>query len=188
MDKSGLRKLIREEVQRELYAVLPGLIKEALASVVAKVAPRKRGQPPVRRPVQEVHTAGHAVVFEEDREFDEAARAKLAAALGYGDGPRLTEPRVNPVRAPVMEVAGVPVSGGLRAHEQAAGLGHMADLSYEKDDEFSVRGPDAVDESALTPAGPEVPLALVKALGSQAKKVLDEAVARKNWRPGMKKR
>lgn len=178
MNKTDLRAIIREEVRQELYAVLPDLLREALTGVMQKASAPKR-----RTPVQESRQPRPT-----QKSFD---RTKLARMIGYGDmKPGMSymdEPASGRRIEEVREVAGVPVQGGLRAMEQAAGLAHLSNMSWDEGATRGVQGADEVDvvDSA---GGPEVPMALVEALGTRAKAVLDEAERKANWRPGMKKR
>ena len=179
MNKSELRAMIREEVQQEVYSILPGLIKEALANVVGRT----------RRPARVKPSRMVAEAVGTPKEFDEDAKLTLRERLGYGDMTPGKAAVVGRSAQPVMEVAGVPVAGGIRAREAAAGLGHLSNMSW--DEGGSVVGPDAgADVTAgvgAVDSGGDVPMALVAALGSRSKKVLDEVNRKSNWRPGMKK-
>ena len=186
MTKTDLRKMIREEIQKELYSILPELLREALAATITKTSNAKRR--PVRRPLVED-------VEEDDapkKEFDGAARNRLAAMLGYGD---ITAESIRrPVRAnettassrPPATIAGVTVEGGLMAKEAAAGMTNLRKLSW--DDSGAGAGVTTMVEGAVPQqdAGPELPSQLVNALGTRAKKVFDAAQNRAKWRPGKK--
>lgn len=178
MNKTELRAMIREEIQRELYSVLPDLLREALTGALKKAT-----QPIRRAPIQETRRPRPT----EPQSFD---RNRLARMIGYGDmKPGMSymdEPASNARIQEVREVAGVPIAGGLRAAEQAAGLGHLSNMSWDEAASAGITGADNVDVAADS-AAPEVPMALVEALGSRAKAVLDEAERKSNWRPGMKK-
>ena len=185
MTKTELRKMIREEIQRELYSILPGLLREALAATITKTSNTKRR--PVRRPLVED--------VEDDtpkKEFDGAARSRLAAMLGYGEV--TAESIRRPVRdnettaspRPPATIAGITVEGGLMAKEAAAGMTNLRKLSW--DDSGAGAGVTTMVEGAVPQqdAGPELPSQLVNALGTRAKKVFDAAQNRAKWRPGKK--
>jgi len=178
MNKEELRKIVREEVRKELYEVLPQLISEAIHDVLAKVPKRSAAKP---RVVAESHKPRKTTAPMDT--------SKLAAMLGYGDmRPGRTAAAVPPTR----KIAGVPVRGGLMEYEQAAGVAHLRD--------YNAAGPTASSEVVeevyepefanvpSMPIGAEVPAQLVAALGKSAKKVLEEAERKSNWRPGMKQR
>lgn len=177
MNKTDLRALIREEVQRELYSVLPDLLREALTSALKKAV-----QPSRKAPVQEVRRPATPKTFDKN---------KLARMIGYGDvrpgASFMDEPASHERIQEVRTVAGVPIEGGLRAAEQAAGLGHLSNMSWDEGASAGITGADNVDVAADS-AAPEVPVELVSFLGERAKQVLDEANRKANWRPGMKKR
>lgn len=176
MNKTDLRALIREEVQRELYSVLPDLLREALTGALKKAV-----QPSRKAPVQEVRRPAAPKTFDKN---------KLARMIGYGDvrpgASFMDEPVTHERIQEVQTVAGIPVAGGLRAAEQAAGLAHLSNMSWDDGASAGIVGADNVDVASDS-AAPEVPMELVEALGSRAKAVLDEAERKANWRPGKRK-
>ena len=191
MNKSELRKMIREEVRRaihdeisdvvdeQIYTVLPGFIKEALGSVVQKatrnVAKRQPNQP----------SQPQRLVRESTGELPEDVKAKLRAKMGYGD--------VESMHAGVAEVpstiAGVAMSGGLAEKEANYGQANTRDYAISPDGgavitEGAPAGAAAAVETA--PAFAHMPNFLKNAV-NKAKEVYDQAEARDNWRPGMRK-
>jgi len=175
MNRRELKQMIREEVKTEILRALPSLIGEALNEAISKQAKPVAGRAPRRRVVQEG----------KKKPID---RSQLTALLGYGD--MQTPPRES---APVPTVAGVPVDGGLVAMEAAAGMAHFNDApimeNYEQGVE-EVYDPQTSSMPAMpggVDGGGDVPMDIVAALGGAAKKTLDEAEYRSNWRPGMKK-
>lgn len=154
MNRMELRKLIREEVELEIYRLLPGMLKQALTEVLgSQVSPSTK-----RKSVR--------LTEQTDKPFDPM---KLKSMLGYGD---MTAPR-RAAATPTTMIAGVPVDGGLMAQEAAAGYvgAGMAE------------GVVMDAENAAAGTAP-VPEALVQALGKRAKAVLAETERRGNWRPG----
>jgi hypothetical protein len=178
MNKEELRKMVREEVRKELYEILPQLISEAIRDVLAQGSAR----PPAKR----------RVVAESRKPRKPAApldRTKLAAMFGYGDmKPGLRSAAVPPIR----KIAGVPVVGGLMEHELAAGVAHLRDYNTKVSEAIPSEVDEAYDPQFTNipamPAGAEVPAQIVQALGKNAKKVLEAAEQKSNWRPGMKSR
>jgi hypothetical protein len=171
MDKTELRKMIREEIRREFNQVLPKLIRESIGNVLAKEM--KRGRPGARK-VRKVDPS-------QLRKLDEAVdRPRLAAMMGYGDiGQDANSPAVN-------EIAGVPMEGGgLAAKEGAAGQAHLRDYTAESAAFADSVVPDEASFEGGVDAGGAVPMALVEALGAKAKKTLDKTANKANWRPGM---
>jgi len=157
MTKKQLRRMIREEVVREVNKILPDVIEEAMGQVIPKVKRLIKES----RKVQKRQTQPQA-----STPID---RTRMKELIGYGDfepGMNRTEPShyLEESHAPAasgppsMEIAGVPVEGGLAAREEAASAG--------------------MDFQAMPPE-------LQKAI-AKSKKVLDDVEKRSNWRPGMK--
>ena len=188
MNRKELRQLIREEVRMEVLRAIPELIGEALNEVIASKSKPKGGQRRRKKVVKENKKPAAEKVFD---------RSKLTALLGYGD---LESPRAKSAPTP-QTVAGVPMAGGLMAKESMAGMAHFRDYAdaapSDESPEISMDAEMVTEEydpqfSALpalpggVDGGAEVPADIVAALGKRGKKVLDEAEARTNWRPGMK--
>jgi len=172
MNRRELKQMIREEVRTEILRALPTLIGEALNEAISKQAKPVARRAPRRRVVKE----GKKPPID---------RSQLTALLGYGE---MQSPR--PTTAPVPTVAGVPVDGGLAAMEAAAGMAHFNDAPITENYEEGVEDAYSPQFSGMpggVDGGADVPMDIVAALGAKAKKTLDEADARSNWRPGMKK-
>lgn len=159
MDKKALRKLIREEVQQELYAILPKLLKEVVGSILAK--PKKR-MTESASPIKKSFDAG-----------------RLKEMLGYGE----MTPELHRSSKEMPTVAGIPVEGGLADYERKMGVSHLNDVPQITEAIMSGQEVEEYESVAVS----AVPDSIVKALGSRAKQVLAEADRKKNWRPGMKK-
>ncbi len=174
MDKTELRKMIREEIRREFNQVLPKLIRESIGNVLAKEM--KRGRPGAKR----VRKRDPSQL----RELNEAVdRPRLAAMMGYGDmTPGATSEEVPET---VNEIAGVPVAGGIAAREAASGQAHLRDYDAESPAFADSVVPDEASFDGGVDGGAAVPMELVKALGASAKKTLDATNNKANWRPGM---
>ena len=179
MNRRELRQMIREEVRTEILRTLPELIGEALNKVISNQVRTEGGQKRRKQVVKEGKKATPATPFD---------RSQLTALLGYAE---METPR--PKSVPVPTVAGVPVNGGLAAMEAAAGMAHFRDydapLSENRESEVEEGGYEP-QHSALpggVDGGADVPMDIVAALGKRAKRTLDEAEYRTNWRPGMKK-
>lgn len=167
MNKKELREIIREEVQKEIYEILPQLLKETMTDLLAK-------QPKGRR-----RKAKQKVVKEsKERTFD---RTKLTSLLGYGD----MKASVKTAKTPPTMVAGVPIVGGLAEKEEMAGMSALRDY----DDVPPQEQHTSTEEFSSVPelSAGEVPTSIVAALGGNAKKVLEETNRMANWRPGMKR-
>jgi len=203
MNKVELREMVQEEIRRELYSILPKLLKETVNSIMVKEVRRAKRrvakQGVVREAVQPV---------KKDQPID---RMKLAAIMGYGDmkpGAKTAAPIPGEV---VHSVAGIPMDGGLLSKETEMGVAHMRDYalvdpatqaaavaaaavgqpgpSTEVSDVEEAYEPQFADSPASLPGGvdggAEVPAAVVAALGKRSKKVLEETEFKAHWRPGM---
>lgn len=174
MDKSELRKMIREEIKREFNQVLPQLIRESIGSVLAKEM--KRVKPAGRK-------TNRRVPSNTGKSFEPADRMRLTELMGYGD----MRPGASVASPELMEIVGVPMEGGLAAKEVSVGQGHLRDYVPDQPMEESAV-PSEVDESQFAGElhGPgSVPMELVAALGNHSKKILDATNKKSNWRPGM---
>lgn len=109
MDKKSLREMIRREVQEELYAILPKLLKEALSSTLAK---------------QFVFSSKKKTTVDAPKRFNSKT---LAEMIGYGD-----------MNSSTKMIAGVPVPGGLREFEESMGVSHLNDVPLTADDESNI--------------------------------------------------
>ena len=165
MIRQEVRGLVREEVKREFGRVLPKLIRESIGNVLAremKRIPRKpSGTPKFTGKLEDV-----------------MERSKLADLIGYGD--------MNPTAeasAPLLEIAGVRMEGGLESKEVSVGQGHLRDYNAESFEQSAV----VQDESVFVDAGGSVPTDVVAALGNHSKKILDATNKKDNWRPGMRR-
>lgn len=168
MIRQEVRGLVREEVKREFGRVLPKLIRESIGNVLAREMKRIPRKSVVRK-----KTATPAGRLE-----DVMDRSKLADLIGYGD--------MNPTEAasaPLLEIAGVLMEGGLESKEDAVGQGHLRDYTAES----TVFAESSVvqDESVFVDAGGSVPVDVVAALGTHSKKILEATNNKANWRPGM---
>lgn len=195
MKKSELRQMIREEVRTEVLRSLPILINEAMDKVIgeALAKPVRKKRPMKKRVVESTATKKAPM-----------DRTKLAALIGYGDmegiGGRHVEtpPTVQPEPAPTPQptIAGVPVTGGLAAHEAAAGQGHFRDYTMEEKDvtihegmEAAPMHPDMMPDGApIQHSVMETPLPahLVSAI-ERSGDIFKAAEKKSNWRPGMKR-
>ena len=173
MDKTELRKMIREEVRREFNQVLPKLIRESIGDVIAKEM--KRARPSARK-------TNRRAASNTGKTYEPADRMRLTELMGYGD----VASGAPVASAEVHEIAGVPMEGGLEAKEVSVGQGHLRDYNAE-----SAEYTDSTvqDESefigGVIDGGGSVPMELVKALGESAKQTLSKADNKSNWRPGM---
>jgi hypothetical protein len=173
MNKTELRKVIREEVKREFNQVLPKLIREAIGSVLAKE---------MRRSQAAAEEAPGVAPSNPDKLNEEIDRPRLAALMGYGDmrpGARSME------TPPVSEVAGVPIVEGLAAKEASAGQAHLRDYNAESAVFADSVVPDEAQFVGGVDGGGSVPPDIVAALGDRGKKILDATNNKSNWRPGM---
>jgi len=166
MIRQEVRGLVREEVKREFGRVLPKLIRESIGNVLAREMKRIP-----RNPVKKTAPAG--------RLEDVMDRSKLADLIGYGD----MKPAAG-ASAPLLEIAGVTMEGGLEELEVSHGQAGLRDYD---DGESSVFTESTVvqDESVFVDAGGSVPVDVVAALGNHSKKILDATNNKANWRPGM---
>lgn len=194
MNKTDLRKMVREEIRREFNQILPELIRESIGTVLAKEMRRAKAtaRPAARRPMPNT-----------GKRTEPLDRTKLAEMIGYGGMSPNGESAPTP---PAKTIAGVPMAGGLSDHERSAGVFHMRD--YENSMNVPPGAPQPTQpalppdagqiEEAYEPqfmsalpggvdGGAEVPAALVAALGKKSQKVLQEATYKTNWRPGMKR-
>lgn len=170
MDKTELRKIIREEVRREFNQVLPKLIRESIGNVLAKEM--KRSRTTARK------TSGSAP--SKPGKLNEAVdRSRMAELIGYGD----MKPGANSIETPT--VAGVPMTGGLAAKEAESGQSHLRDYTDESAVLAESVVPDQESFVGGVDGGGGVPLDIVAALGSKGKKVFDATNQKANWRPGM---
>lgn len=191
MNKNDLRKMVREEVRNELYKILPKLIKESIGGIMAKEVKRARRprKAPGRPHLNESVNTG--------KRTGSPDRSKLTEMMGYGNM-RTARPGALPI--PGFDVGGVKMDGGLMARETATGTAHMRD--YDSSMAAPGETPDPSDlgeiEEVYEPqfmghlpggvdGGAPVPSNIIAALTEKSKTVLDEASAKKNWRPGMKR-
>ncbi len=166
----NVRQIIREEVRMEFYDALPELINEALGNIIQKSISKKPAK-----------TAPVILMKEATGELPDSEKIKLRDMLGYGKPPVVQSAPV-PV---TQEVAGVPVDGGLLDKEMAHGVAHMRD--YTAPTTQIPMGDQMADaEAVAAPAFNAMPEFLLNAV-SKAKKVLDEADAKANWRPGLRR-
>lgn len=158
MTKKELRRMIREEVRREINNILPDVIEEAMGEVTRKVKKL------LLRETKKVRTREQPAKDEMHLNFDPNRMKEL---IGYADFEpgrytyeegSYTEPEMLE-ESNQMEIAGIPIEGGLAAREEAMSTG--------------------VDFRAMPPA-------LQKSIAN-AKAVFDDVEKKKNWRPGMKK-
>lgn len=189
MNKRDLRKMIQEEVRNELYKILPKLIKESIGGIMAKEvkrARRSRKAPGRARPAESVNTG---------KRTGSPDRSKLTEMMGYGDM-RTARPGAMPI--PGFEIGGVKMDGGLMAKEIATGTAHMRDYDSPPVAESADPSDLGEIEEAYEPqfmghlpggvdGGADVPPSIIAGLTKKSKSVLDEATAKKNWRPGMKR-
>jgi hypothetical protein len=167
MTKKELKLLLREEVKKELYAILPELLRTVITDVMKQMLMEEKSQ--INKSESKQKIAKKDVLFDVN---------KLKASLGYGD----MNPTPRAVATPPAQViAGVPVEGGLRDWEAKMGVAHLNDVAQASD----VASQDTIETYEPSVAG-SVPDMIVDALGQKAKKVLEEAERRKNWRPGVK--
>lgn len=199
MNKKDLRKMVQEEIRRELYSILPQLLKEAVNSIMIKEV-RK-----AKRTVVKQGMVREGV--KPNKDSPPLDRTKLAALIGYGDmrpGAKNTAP-IPDGKSHV--VAGIQIEGGLLSKETEMGVAHMRDYSLAdhapQEAALGQSGPSTeasgVEEAHELPfanvspqpggvdGGAEVPAALVAALGKKSKAVLTETERQVNWRPGMKR-
>lgn len=186
MNKSDLRKMVREEVKNELYKILPKLIKESIGGIMAREAKRARRsrKAPTRACRDKSVNTG--------KRTGSPDQGRLTEMMGYGDM-RTANPGSMPV--PGFNVAGVKMDGGLMAKEVATGTAHMRDYDAPENPGTPVDSPGSGEiEEAYNPqlpagvdGGASVPVNIIAALTKKSKVVLDEATAKKNWRPGMKR-
>lgn len=165
MIRQEVRGLVREEVKREFSRVLPKLIRESIGNVLAREMKRIPRKPVVKKTAP----AG--------RLEDVMDRSKLADLIGYGD--------MNPAEAasaPLLEIAGVTMEGGLEELEVSHGQAGLRDYDAESP---AFKASVVQDESAFVDAGGSVPIDVVAALGNHSKKILDATNNKANWRPGM---
>lgn len=171
MDKTELRKMIREEIKREFNQILPQLIRESIGSVLAKEM--KRFRPTTR-------STNRRAPSNTGKSPELIDRTKLTDLMGYGD----MRPGATIASSELLEIVGVPMEGGLEAKEVLVGQGHLRDYNAE-----SAVFADSVvegDDQVVGVHGPgDVPPNLVAALGDHSKKVLDATKKKDNWRPGM---
>lgn len=173
MDKTELRKMIREEIKREFNQVLPQLIRESIGNVLAKEMNRAR--PAGRR-------TNRRAPSNTGKTFKPADRMKLTELMGYGD----MQPGASKASPELLKIAGVPMEAGLEAKELSMGQAHLRDYTAESAEyvESTIE-----DESqfvgGVIDGGGSVPMELVAALGNNAKKTLDATNRKDNWRPGM---
>lgn len=189
MNKSDLRKMVREEVRNELYKILPELIKESIGGIMASEAKRHRRsrKAPGRARMDESVNTG--------KRKGSPDRSRLTEMMGYGDM-RTARPGALPI--PGFEIGGVKMDGGLMARETATGTAHMRDYDSPPVGESATPSDLGEIEEPYEPqfmgglpggvdGGADVPPNLIAALTEKSKVVLDEASAKKNWRPGMKR-
>lgn len=172
MDKSELRKMIREEIKREFNQVLPQLIRESIGSVLTKEMKRVR---PVGR------KTNRRAPSKTGKSPESIDRTKLTALMGYGD----MRPGASVASPELLEIAGVPMEGGLEAKEVAVGQGHLRDYDAESPVFAESAVPDESEFGTVVSSGGAVPMELVAALGAKGKKILDATTKKDNWRPGM---
>lgn len=174
MDKTELRKMIREEVRREFNQVLPKLIRESIGNVLAEEM--KRSRTTARKTSESAPS--------KSGKLNEAVdRSRMAELIGYGD----MKPGANSEEVPSIlnEVAGIPMTGGLAAKEAENGQTHLRDYTDESAVFAESVVPDQESFVGGVDGGAAVPLDIVAALGSKGKKVLDATNQKANWRPGM---
>lgn len=197
MNKSELRKMVREEIKKELYSILPQLLKETVNSIMLKEVRKAKKGLSKRGKVQE-----GVRIRKEGPPLD---KMKLTAMIGYGDMRPGTKKFVSLPGEKPLKIGGVQMDGGLLARETEMGVAHMRDYTINPP-----VGPEAPADPANVEAGEieeayqpqfanlpvqpggvdggaEVPAAVVAALGKKSKEVLKEADFRANWRPGMKR-
>jgi len=175
MDKTELRKMIREEIRREFNQVLPKLIRESIGTVLAKEM--KRARPNARK------TNRH-VTSNTGKTYEPADRMRLTELMGYGE----VASGAPVASAEVHQIAGIPVpmEGGLEAKEVSVGQGHLRDYTAESAEYVESTVHDESEfAGGIVDGGGQVPMELVKALGESAKKTLASASNKSNWRPGM---
>ncbi len=175
MDKTELRKMIREEIRREFNQVLPKLIRESIGTVLAKEM--KRARPSARK-------TNRRAPSNTGKTYEPADRMRLTELMGYGEvasgGPVAS--------AEVHQIAGVSMEGGLESKEVAMGQGHLRDYNAESSEYAdSTIQDESQFAGGVVDGGGSVPMELVKALGESAKKTLAAADNKSNWRPGMPK-
>ena len=196
MNKSELRKMVQEEIRKELYSILPQLLKETVNSIMAKEVRRVKKRAAKRGVVREGARTGKTT-----QPMD---RTKLAAMIGYGDmRPGARGAVAVPGDTP-QTVAGVLMEGGLLAKETEMGVVHMRDYNVnpvaEPVDQPVTDGEVGEAEEVYEPqfanlpaqpggvdGGSDVPMAVVAALGKRSAAVLKETNLRSSWRPGMKR-
>lgn len=192
MNKKDLRELIKEEIRRELYSILPQLLKEAVTSIMIKEVKKAK-----RKVVKQGIVREGVKLNKDSPPLD---RTKLAELIGYGDmrpGAKSTAPIPD---GKSHMVAGIPIEGGLLLKETEMGVAHMRDYNLADHDTQPITNKvDDVEEVHEVPfanvspqpggvdGGAEVPASIVAALGKKSKAVLTETEFRSNWRPGMRK-
>jgi hypothetical protein len=196
MNKSELRKMVREEIKTELYKILPQLLKETIGSIMAKEvkrAKRRAAKPGALR--EGVRTGKTAQPMD---------RKKLAALIGYGDMRPGARGEVVIDGDATQMIAGVPMQGGLLAKETEMGVAHMRDYNVnpiaapadppvmagevgEAEEAYEPQFANLPPQPGGVDGGADVPMAVVAALGKRSADVLKETNFKAHWRPGMKR-
>ena len=124
MTKQELRRMIREEVRKELQEILPDILKEAIRGVLKNNKSILKGNYTPQAKIKSQNNVGQS--------FDPT---RLKELIGYGDfvpgmagradvpsySSHLEESQQRTQEA--VKIAGVPVSTGLKAYEEAQSTG-----------------------------------------------------------------
>ena len=173
MDKTELRKMIREEIRREFNQVLPKLIRESIGTVLAKE---------MKRTIPSAKKTNRRVTSNTGKTYRPEDRMRLTEIMGYGD----VASGAPMASAEVHQIAGVPMEGGLESKEAAVGQSHLRDYNNESVEYVESTVQDESEfAGGIVDGGGSVPMELVKALGESAKKTLSATSNKSNWRPGM---